>query len=252
MDEADRLDRHWASWSNFAQARVFCIHALRSFTYLLSLLWQDVCWSLYVGRETTVAEPIGVKATPILHIDPKFDEMTWFHPPAQIPPQPNNLTKTFEATCRLLLIARRIMNVMWVHGANPEFAPLTRIYFVVSNGLNMSRSRALVLDNSINDIEYAFLLTVASVVNLRASARLYMWRDSLSEELAITTPMSRLTATPHKLMVHLAYWWLLILLHRPFFQYKSRPIQGTDSEIDHSKVSSIFLILRENYTTFST
>ena len=38
MDEADRLDRHWASWTNFAQARVFCIHALRSFTYLHSLL----------------------------------------------------------------------------------------------------------------------------------------------------------------------------------------------------------------------
>ena len=46
------------------------------------------------------------------HIDPKFDEMTFFHPPSQIAPQPNNLTKTFEATCRLLLIARRIMEVM--------------------------------------------------------------------------------------------------------------------------------------------
>ena len=29
MDEAERLDRHWASWTNFTQARVFCIHALR-------------------------------------------------------------------------------------------------------------------------------------------------------------------------------------------------------------------------------
>ena len=54
----------------------------------------------------------GINATPILHIDPKYDEMTWFHTAAQIPPQPNNLTKTFEATCRLLMIARRIMDVM--------------------------------------------------------------------------------------------------------------------------------------------
>ena len=156
MDEADRLDRHWASWTNFTQARVFCIHALRSFTHLLSLTWQDVCWSLYVGRDFCVAEPIGAKATPMPHIDPKFDEMTWFHPPAKIAPQPNNLTKTFEATCRLLMIARRVMDVMWVHSVDPEFAPLIRIFWVVSNGLNKARSRPLVLDNLINDIEYAF------------------------------------------------------------------------------------------------
>ena len=122
---------------------------------------------------------------------------------------------------------------------NPDVAPLTRIFFV-SNGLNKSRNRALALDKSINDIEYAFLLTVASVVNLRASARLNMWRDSLSEELAITSARSKLTATPHKLMLHLAYWWLVILLHRPLFHRKSRPTQGMDSEIDHVKVSNIF------------
>ena len=41
MDDAERLDRHWASWTNFTQVRVFCIHALlplHSFTYLLSFL----------------------------------------------------------------------------------------------------------------------------------------------------------------------------------------------------------------------
>ena len=46
------------------------------------------------------------------HIDPEFDEMSWFYPPAKIPPQPNNLTKTFEATCQLLMIARSIMDVL--------------------------------------------------------------------------------------------------------------------------------------------
>jgi hypothetical protein len=91
---------------------VFCIHALRPFTYLLSLPEQDVCWSLYVGRDFCVAEPVGAKATPLPHIDPHFDEMPWFYLPAGIAPQPNNLSKTFEATCRLLLIARRIMDVM--------------------------------------------------------------------------------------------------------------------------------------------
>ena len=86
----------------------------------------------------------------------------------------------------------------------------------------------------------SFLLTVASVVNLRTSARLNMWRDSLSEDLEINTPRSRQAATPHKLMLHLAYSWLVILLHRPFFFRKARPIHGTDSEIVHAKVSSFF------------
>ena len=39
---------------------------------------------------------------------------------------------------------------------NPGFTPLTTISLVVSNGLNKARSRPLVLDTLINDIEYAF------------------------------------------------------------------------------------------------
>ena len=130
---------------------MLCVHLL----YFL-LPWQDVCWSLYVGRDFCVAEPIGAKAIPMLHIDPELDEMAWFYPPAKIAPQPSNLTKTFEATCRLLMIARRIMDVMWVHGVDSGFAPLTGVSLVISNGLNKARSRPLVLDTLISDIEYAF------------------------------------------------------------------------------------------------
>jgi hypothetical protein len=90
-----------------------------------------------------------------------------------------------------------------------------------------------------------FLLTATSVVNLRTSARLNMWRKSLSEELEINTPRSRNTATPHKLMLHLAYWWLVILLHRPFFHRKSRTNHSTGSEIDHVKVGNILNLEEE-------
>lgn len=178
MDEADRLDRHWTNWTTFA---------------------QDVCWSLYVGRDFCVAKPIEGDTISMSHIDPEFDEMSWFYPPAKIPPQPNNLTKTFEATCRLLMIARSIMDVL--------------------NGLHKARSRPLILDSLIGDID----------------VKLNMWYSSLCTELEIT-PSSLLTATPHKLMLHLSYWWLFILLHRPFFHRKSRPIQNTDREIDHVKL----------------
>jgi hypothetical protein len=77
------------------------------------------------------------------------------------------------------------------------------------------------------------------VVDLRASVQLNVWKSSLTDDLDIT-PRSLLTATPHKLMLHMAYWWLFILLHRPFFHRKSRPIHSMDREIDHVKVSNIF------------
>lgn len=67
------------------------------------------------------------------------------------------------------------------------------------------------------------------------SLKLNEWRQSLAPELEITVK-SRPTATPHQLMLHMAYWWLFILLHRPFFHRKARPIASTDREIDHVKV----------------
>ena len=164
--------------------------------------------------------------------------MPWFYPPAIIPPQPNNLTKTFEATGRLLLIARRIMDVKWVHGLNLGFASLTRISLVVSNGLNKARNRSFALDALICDIEYVFFFWLLLLSLTSASTRLNEWKSSLTAELEIT-PKSQPTATPHKLMLHLAYWWLTILLHRPFFLRKSRPMHNTNREIDHVKVRNI-------------
>lgn len=46
---------------------------------------------------------------------------------------------------------------------------------------------------------------------------LVAWREDLPSELKLT-PSNEASALPHKLMMHLAYWWLLILLHRPFYQ----------------------------------
>jgi hypothetical protein len=55
-----------------------------------------------------------------------------------------------------------------------------------------------------------------------------MWKSFLTDDLDIT-PESLLTATPHKLMLHMIYWWLFILLHRPFFH----------RDIDHVNVGNI-------------
>ena len=74
--------------------------------------------------------------------------------------------------------------------------------------------------------------------------------NDLVQEFWTSSLKSRLAATPHILM---DYWWIFILLHRPFFDRKLRSIHIMDCEIDHVKVSNIFLIfLRESYTTFPT
>ncbi|KAF9531094.1 fungal-specific transcription factor domain-containing protein [Crepidotus variabilis] len=176
MEESERLDRNWANWTTFT---------------------QDVCWSLYVGRDFCVPAPDADFPPPI--VDTALDQMAWSHGPANLPPQPNNLTKTFQATCELLSISRRIMDVI--------------------NCLNKMKARPFVIDELISDIDL----------------KLNTWRGSLSPELEITVK-SRPTATPHKLMLHISYWWLFILLHRPFFHRKARPISSTDREIDHVKL----------------
>lgn len=56
------------------------------------------------------------------------------------------------------------------------------------------------------------------------------------------TLKSRPTATPHRLMMHCTYWWFFILLHRPFYHRRQRPIHSSDREIDHVKVYPTFLL----------
>lgn len=91
----------------------------------------------------------------------------------------------------------------------------------------------------------SFLLNVASVVDLSSSAQLNSWKNSLTNDPDIT-PRSLLTATPHKLMLHLVFWWLLVLLHRPFFHDESQSIH---SMIYHVKVRNIsFYLVARNYT----
>ncbi|EDR10444.1 uncharacterized protein LACBIDRAFT_325474 [Laccaria bicolor S238N-H82] len=177
IDETERLDRNWAHWTTFS---------------------QDVCWSLYVGRDFCVMSPL-ISPVPVPFVDTDLDQMPWCHPPAGIAPQANYLSKTFAATCELLMIARRIMDVV--------------------NNLNRARSRPLVLDELITDIDI----------------KLNTWKSSLSPEVDISIA-SRPTATPHRLMLHLTYWWLFILLHRPFFHRRAKLIHSTDKEIDHVKL----------------
>lgn len=68
-------------------------------------------------------------------------------------------------------------------------------------------------------------------ISFSRSIELNTWKDSLSPEVDLTAS-SRPVALPHRMTLHLTYWWLLILLHRPFY----RRHRGGAMDIDHVKV----------------
>ncbi|KAF7313069.1 hypothetical protein MKEN_00992200 [Mycena kentingensis (nom. inval.)] len=171
----------------------------------------DVCWSLYVGRELCGAAPPSRNHLRFFEDDrervlyEEYDEIPFSYacPPGGTPtaPQPNHLSRTSAATWDLLLIASKIMGVV--------------------NDLGRAVRRREVTDRVITDIDL----------------QLHSWKSSLAPEIDLTPTMSsRESATPHRLMVHAAYWWCFILLHRPFFHRKTRPAHGSDPEVDHVKL----------------
>ncbi|KAI0677740.1 hypothetical protein C8Q78DRAFT_1004170 [Trametes maxima] len=175
ISHEDMLDRNWAYWSTFS---------------------QDVLWSLYVGRECCVLPPRKDRQLPLPWVNSEIDQAPWYWAPCKMPPQPSHVVRTFEKTCELMLIARRIMD------------------FVNSLGPGSRREGAL---------------QIVSEMDIQ----LNNWKDSLSPEVDLTAA-SRPNALPHRLMLHLTYWWLLLLLHRPF--YRRSKSGGSGPEIDHVKL----------------
>ncbi|KZT28805.1 hypothetical protein NEOLEDRAFT_1239318 [Neolentinus lepideus HHB14362 ss-1] len=178
ISDDDMLARNWAYWTTFS---------------------QDVCWSLHVGREFCVQEPSDKTKIPVPFVDSEFDQIQYLCPePFKVPAQPSLLSSTFAASCDLLKIARRIMDIV--------------------NGLSV-RTR------------YETQLKLISEIDLQLNA----WKDALPKELDLTHS-NRITALPHRLMMHLAYWWCFVLLHRPFYR-RPRPVHGTSvQDLDHAKL----------------
>ncbi|KAF9026870.1 hypothetical protein BDZ89DRAFT_1067355 [Hymenopellis radicata] len=173
----DMLDRNWAHWTTFS---------------------LDVCWSLYVGRDCSVPIPAHIEDIPVPFVDSEFDQIPFYHHTANIPPQPSYLSKTFAATCELIVVARRVMGVV--------------------NGFGSSSSGR-------GDIVNDELIS-------RMDVQLNHWKSSLSPEVDLNNH-SRASATPHRLMMHLLYELMFVLLHRPFFHRKQ---QHAGRLIDHRKL----------------
>ncbi|KAF8132175.1 hypothetical protein K438DRAFT_829927 [Mycena galopus ATCC 62051] len=157
----------------------------------------DVTWALYWGRDFSGPSRRG---TPMPFVDSDIDQIPWYHAPAKIAPQANYLTLTLFETAALCVIACQIADV--VNNLRP------------SAQLNVAQAAANItkIDLELNN-----------------------WKSKLPPQLDITL-VNRDSSTPHRLMLHLAYWWCFITLHRPFFNRRMQPIQLSDPEIDHVKL----------------
>ncbi|KAJ7731550.1 hypothetical protein DFH07DRAFT_755597 [Mycena maculata] len=162
----------------------------------------DVCWSLNIGREMCVPEQ---PAIPTPFVDCEMDQVPWHYPQAGIAPQPNMLSRTFAASCDLLRIARRVLML---------------VCFITE----------------IECVAFSYFPPIGGSTDNPSSVQLYSWKSSLTVDIDITPTTNRATATPHRLMMHCTYWWAFILLHRPFFHRKARPMHGSDPEVDHVKL----------------
>ncbi|KAF7326433.1 Zn(2)-C6 fungal-type domain-containing protein [Mycena sanguinolenta] len=165
----EMIGRNWAHWTIFS---------------------LDVCWALYFGREF-VGPP--QRNTPLPFVDSEMDLQPWHHPPSNIPPQPNYLTRVFFESSTLLVIGRQITDVV--------------------NGLrHSSQSEVVPVHEHITRIDL----------------ELNNWKRQLPPQLDIT-PANRRDSTPQRLMLHLVYWWCSITLHRPFFNRRTPEIDHARS-----------------------
>ncbi|KAK7042484.1 Zn(2)-C6 fungal-type domain-containing protein [Favolaschia claudopus] len=65
--------------------------------------------------------------------------------------------------------------------------------------------------------------------------KLNNWKSQLPPQVDMT-PANRAKSTPHRLMLHIAYWWCYIGIHRPFFGRRPQPKAQSDRSLDHVKL----------------
>ncbi|KAI9435378.1 hypothetical protein F5148DRAFT_1266632 [Russula earlei] len=111
--------------------------------------------------------------------------------------RPNHISATFAATCSLMQIAREVAEVV------SDFSRLE-------------------VRQEADEFRIAQL-----------DLKLSTWKNDLPSEIDISKS-SPSVPQPHQLMLHMTYYWLIILLHRPFYR-RRRSFEDIDSYTDHVK-----------------
>jgi len=185
--------RDWQFWSTFC---------------------QDKIMSLDFGRDYDL--PLPHLNVNLPAIDPEFDQRPWAPHLNQMlgdadKQQPTNGTLVFFETCKLMLIAVRIMDTVYSQG---------RQHWRVTEKDSVSQIH-LLLDT---------------------------WYNNLPEILVISS-RSSVCPPPHVITMNITYWWLLMLLHRPFYARTQRSASNASSETPPSSFTDLSVKFCDRATT---
>ncbi|KAG8711795.1 hypothetical protein FRC08_015421 [Ceratobasidium sp. 394] len=173
ITHTELVHRDWQFWSTF------CLDKVMSLDY---------------GRDYEISLPHLNVNLPL--VDQLLDQRSWTgdpsHPIESDKHQPNNGTLVFFETCRLMLIALRIMDAVYSQG---------RQNWRVTEKDSVSQIHLL----------------------------LETWYNSLPEDLLVSSRSST-RPLPHIIVLNIAYWWLLMLLHRPFYARTQRAASHASAE----------------------
>jgi len=242
MEESDRLDRNLANWTIFGQVKCWIDWPSKH-----NLLYYTRMCVGHFMLVATIVFPCQIPISPCLWLTLPMIKCHG-HTGQQI----WTLSRiTSQRPSRQVASSWRSHVVSWMLSEHQSYIGCCPLFiFCPSNFLTRKKTRSSFIDEVISGIEYVIeyhSFNSSFCLTSRCSVKLNTWRGSLPQELEITVK-SRPTSTPHKLMLHLIYWWMFILLHRPFFHRKVRQIASADREIDHVKVrilSLVFLYIHE-------
>ncbi len=88
--------------------------------------------------------------------------------------------------------------------------------------------------------------TARLVADALFSLELSTWKNDLPTEIDFVKS-SPCAPQPHQLMLHMTYYWLTILLHRPFYR-RRRSCEDLNDYTDHIKVWIIFQVLLDHHS----
>ncbi|KAH8110080.1 hypothetical protein DFH11DRAFT_830218 [Phellopilus nigrolimitatus] len=207
---------------------------------------QDACWSLYVGRECGISLPLSSS----IHNQNQNVEVAGSVDAGSEGPKLK--TKSMGESTTLAMddpfclktisaggVYDRLDTMAWRgRGGQDEIVGSgvsqckTFTNFLWSSQLMKISRRIMDLMNRLTTsdggLEIKLLVTDIDI-------QLDAWRQDLPAELKLT-PSNESSALPHKLMTHAAFWWLLILLHRPF--YRRRRAKSVDSSLSIARCNN--------------
>ncbi|KAL5522840.1 hypothetical protein ACEPAG_8858 [Sanghuangporus baumii] len=194
---------------------------------------NDACWSLYVGRECGIPlspasnakrqtsgnnnQANNVSTSDLGNLDKPASAVSKDLPRAFSMDDPFCLSVVAEGG-----IGESLDQMTWRmqgmpdSGSNNRSVPQCKTFTTFMWSCQLMKIGRSVMD-LMNRLASSDSATEIRLLIADIDIQLDAWRQDLPAELKLT-PANETMALPHKLMLHTAFWWQHILLHRPFYQ----------------------------------